>query len=131
MRLGEILGTRGPIHVHMDNKAAQDIAKAKGLTQKEKHLEVCDTYIHILREQGIVKIIKVASKQNCLDVMTKAFGSPREFVHAQNMLFGLSSESAGECCGESSLRPQDVNEYLNGNRMSMDIQVLTEQGTPP
>ncbi len=103
MRLGEILGTRGPIRVHMDNKAARDVAKVKGLTQKVKHLEVLDTYICILREQDIVKIVNVALSQNCSDVMTKAFGSPREFLHTRNMLFGLSSKSAGERCGESSL----------------------------
>ncbi len=131
MRLGEILGTRGPIHVYMDNKAACNIAKAKGLTQKVKHLEVCDAYICILREQGIIKIVKVASNQNHLDIMTKAFGSPKEFVHVQNMLFRLSSKSAGECCGESSLQPQDVNKHPSRNQMSMDIQAPTEQGTPP
>lgn len=131
LRLGEILGTRGPIRVHMDNKAARDIAEAKGLTRKVKHLEVRDAYIRILRERGIIKIVKVASNQNRSDVMTKAFGSPRDFVHARNMLFGLSSESAGECCGESSSRPQDVNEHPNGNRMSTDIRAPTEQGTPP
>jgi hypothetical protein len=87
LRLGEILGTRGPIRMHMDNKVAHNITEAKGLTQKVKHLEVCDTYIHILREQGIIKIIKVASNQNHLDIMTKAFGSPRDFMHVQNMLF--------------------------------------------
>jgi hypothetical protein len=102
LRLGEILGTRGPIRVHMDNKAAHNITEAKGLTRKVKHLEVRDAYIHILRERGIVKIVKVALNQNCSDIMTKAFGSPREFVHARNMLFRLSCESAGECCGESS-----------------------------
>ncbi len=81
--------------MHMDNKAACNIANAKGLTWKVKHLEVFDAYICILREQGIVKIVKVALNQNCPDVMTKAFGSPRDFVHVWNMLFGLSSESAG------------------------------------
>jgi hypothetical protein len=101
--------------MHMDNKAAHDIAEAKGLTWKVKHLEVHDAYIHRLRERGIVKIIKVALNQNRSDVMTKAFGSPRDFVHMRNMLFGLSSKSAGECCGESSSQPQDVNEYPNRN----------------
>ncbi len=106
---------QGPIRVHMENKVARNIAEAKGLTWKVKHLEVCDAYICILREQGIVKIVKVASNQNRLDVMTKAFGSPRDFMHMWNMLFGLNSKSVGECCGESSLQPQDVNEHLNGN----------------
>ena len=50
MRLGEILGTKGPIRVHMDNKVARDIAEVKGLTCKVKHLEVRDAYICILRE---------------------------------------------------------------------------------
>ncbi len=117
--------------MHIDNKAARDIANAKGLTRKVKHLEVRDAYIRILRERGIVKIVKVASNQNRSDVMTKAFGSPRDFVHTRNMLFGLSSKSAGECCGESSLQPQDVNEHPNGIRTSTDIRAPTEQGTPP
>jgi hypothetical protein len=81
--------------MHMDNKAAHNITKAKRLTWKVKHLEVCDAYICILKEQGAVKIIKVASKQNHLDIMTKGFGSPRDFVHEWNMLFGESSKSAG------------------------------------
>jgi hypothetical protein len=111
LRLGEILGTRGPIRVHMDNKAARDIAKAKGLTRKVKHLEVRDAYIRILRERGIVKIVKVASNQNRSDVMTKAFGSPRDFVHARNMLFGLSSESAGGSVVEN--HPRDLRMSTN------------------
>jgi hypothetical protein len=37
----------------------------------------------------------------------------------------------GQCCGESSSPPQDVNEHPNRIQMSMDIQVPTEQGTPP
>ena len=47
--------------MHMDNKVACDIAKAKGLTCKVKHLEVQDAYIRILRERGIMKIIVALS----------------------------------------------------------------------
>ncbi len=43
----------------------------------------------------------------------------------------LHNDNIIPCCGESSLRPQDVNEYPNGNQTSTDIRVLTEQGTPP
>ena len=128
LRLGEILGTKGPIRVHMDNKAACDIAEAKRLTCKVKHLEVQDAYIRILRERGIVKIVKVASSQNRSDVMTKVFGSPGDFIHARNMLLGLSSESAGECCGETSSRIRDVQRHLNVDWTSMDIFTPTERG---
>ena len=112
----------------MDNKVAHDIAEAKGLTCKVKHLEVRDAYIRILRERGIVKIVKVASSQNRSDVMTKAFGSPGDFIHMENMLLGLSSESVGECCGETSSHIRDVQRHPNMDHTSMDIHTLTERG---
>ena len=40
LRLGEIIGTKGPLRLHMDNKAAHDIAESKGLTRRVKHLEI-------------------------------------------------------------------------------------------
>lgn len=129
LRLGETLGTKGPIRVHMDNKAARDIADGKGLTRKVKHLEVRDAYIRILRERGVVQIVKVASSQNRADVLTKAFGSPGDFIHARNMLFSLGSESAGECCNESSSRIKDVREHPTESRTSSDIRKATERET--
>ena len=100
LRLGEILGTSGPLRMHMDNKAARDIAESKGLTRRVKHLEIRDAYIRILRERGVVTILQVRSEDNRADVLTKAFGSPATFVNARDNLFSsLNSESAGECQG--------------------------------
>ena len=109
LRLGEVMGTVGPIRVHIDNKAAIDIANAKGLTRRVKHIEIRDAYIRILRERGIVEVIQVPSLQNRSDVLTKAFSGPDAFIHARNMLMNMSierRESAGECCDTSSSRVQ-------------------------
>ncbi len=45
LRLGEIMGTRGPIRVHIDNKAMIDIANSKGLPRHVKHIKIRDAYI--------------------------------------------------------------------------------------
>lgn len=110
LRLCEILGTKGPIKVHIDNKAVIDIANSKGLTRRVKHIEIRDAYIRILRERGIVEVIQVPSSQNRSDLLTKAFQNPGTFIHARNMLFGSEAshhEAAGECCGETSSRRTD------------------------
>jgi len=112
LRLGEIMGTTGPIRVHIDNKAAIDIANAKGLTRRVKHIEIRDAYIRILRERGIVEIIQVPSLRNRSDVLTKAFNGPNAFVHARHMLMESppmeEREAAGECCDTSS----SLREYV-------------------
>src|SRR6185312_4739216 len=103
LRLGEIIGTKGPLQLHMDNKAARDIAESKGLTRRVKHLEIRDAYVRILRERGVIRIIQVKSEENRADVLTKAFGSPGAFAIARGNVFAIgsmSSESAGECYGE-------------------------------
>jgi len=111
LHLREIMGTTAPIRVHIDNKAAIDIANAKGLTRRVKHIEIRDAYIRRLRERGIVEIIQVPSLQNRSDVLTKAFSGPVAFIHAWNMLFnGMIHErgSAGECCDTSSTNAQNI-----------------------
>jgi hypothetical protein len=96
LRLGEILGTGGPLRMHMDNKAARNIAESKGLTRRVKHLEIRDAYIRILRERGVVTILQVQSDNNQADVLTKAFGLPAVFTNARDNLFSsLHSKSAG------------------------------------
>ena len=64
LRLGEIMGTKGPIQVHVDNKVVINIANAKGLTRRVKHIEIRDAYIRILRECGVVKVSHIPSLQN-------------------------------------------------------------------
>ena len=48
LRLREIIGLKGPLHLHMDNKVACDIAESKVLTRQVKHLEICYAYMRIL-----------------------------------------------------------------------------------
>src|SRR6185312_2381431 len=103
LRLGEIIGTKGPLQFHMDNKAACDIAESKGLTRRVKHLEIRDAYVRILQECGVIWIIQVKSEENCADILTKAFGSPGAFAIARGNVFvigSMNSESAGECYGD-------------------------------
>ena len=103
MRLGEIIRMKGPLQLHMDNKAAHDIAESKGLTRRVKHLEIRDAYVRILRECGVIRIIQVKSEENCADILTKVFGSPGAFAIACGNVFAIgsmSSESVGECYGD-------------------------------
>ena len=105
MRLREIMGTTGPICVYIDNKAAIDIANAKGLTQRVKHIEIRDAYICILRERGVVEVVHIPSLKNCADVLTKAFSGPETFIHARSMLMELTGEkrdAVGKCWDTSS-----------------------------
>ena len=105
LRLGEVIGTKAPIRMYIDNKAAIDIANSKGLTRQVKHIEIRDAYVRILRERGVVSITHVMSNRNRSDVLTKAFQNPGAFIHMRNMLFRQDLEclqAAGECCGETS-----------------------------
>ncbi len=52
-------------------------------------------------------------------------------THSKYRRWLFNFDDAINCCGESSLRPQDVNKYPNGNRTSTDIRAPTDQGTPP
>jgi hypothetical protein len=115
LRLGEIMGTRRPIRVHIDNKAMINIANSKGLTRRVKHIKICDAYIQVLQERGIVEVIQVPSNQNRSDLLTKAFQNPGTFVHAWNTLFGMEAsqhKAAGECCGKTSLCLSDFIGHL-------------------
>src|SRR6185312_6380860 len=105
LRLGEVMGTSVLILVHINNKAAINIANVKGLTRRVKHIEIRDAYIRILRERRIMEIIQIPSIQNRSDVLTKAFSGPDAFIHARNMLLNMAIQkrkSAGECCDTSS-----------------------------
>ena len=105
LRLGEVIGTKAPIQMYIDNKAAIDIANSKGLTRQVKHIEICDAYVQILQERGVVSITHMMSNRNRSDVLTKAFQNLGAFVHARNMLFRQDSEcpqAVGECCSKTS-----------------------------
>jgi hypothetical protein len=45
--LGKVMGTTGPIVVHIENKAAIDIGNVKGLTQRVQHIKNHDASIHL------------------------------------------------------------------------------------
>jgi hypothetical protein len=104
LQLGEILGKKGPLQIHNDNKVALNITESKGFTRRVKHLEIHDACICIFRERGIVTILQVQLDDNHADILMKAFQSPAAFMNAEDNLFSpLSSKPAGECCGITSL----------------------------
>ena len=96
--VGEDIGVINGIVMFIDNKAAVDIANAKGLTRRVKHIEIRDAFIRVMQERGTITIQQIPSLENRADVFTKAFGSPATYVHARDTaLRPLDCESAGEC----------------------------------
>nr|GEW98981.1 hypothetical protein [Tanacetum cinerariifolium] len=67
-----------PAELYCDNKAAMQIAANPVIHEKTKHF---DLDIHFIREKvcsGLIKTVKVESKDNVVDILTKALGS---FLH--------------------------------------------------
>ena len=86
---------------YIDNKAAVDIANAKGLTRRVHHIEIRDAYIRTMRERGSVIIHQISSEENRADLFTKPFGSPSAYIHARDITMMRKHPdcaSAGECC---------------------------------
>nr|GEY17108.1 ribonuclease H-like domain-containing protein [Tanacetum cinerariifolium] len=64
-----------PAKLYCDNKAAMQIAANPVMHEKTKHF---DLDVHFIREKvcsGLIKTVKVESKDNVADILTKAFGS--------------------------------------------------------
>nr|GEW28594.1 ribonuclease H-like domain-containing protein [Tanacetum cinerariifolium] len=64
-----------PAELYCDNKAAMQIAANPVMHEKTKHF---DLDVHFIREKicsGLIKTVKVESKDNVADILTKALGS--------------------------------------------------------
>nr|GEU60368.1 ribonuclease H-like domain-containing protein [Tanacetum cinerariifolium] len=63
-----------PAELYCDNKAAMQIAANPVMHEKTKHFNLD---VHFIREKvcsGFIKTVKVESKDNAADILTKAFG---------------------------------------------------------
>lgn len=61
-----------PIKLYEDNAGAVAIAKYGNFTKNSKHIEVQYHYINENYEKGIIDIIKIESKHNLADMLTKS-----------------------------------------------------------
>nr|GFA31504.1 ribonuclease H-like domain-containing protein [Tanacetum cinerariifolium] len=64
-----------PAELYCNNKAALKIAANPVIHEKTKHF---DLDVHFIREKvcsGLIKTVKVESKDNLADILTKALGS--------------------------------------------------------
>ncbi|GKD50303.1 ribonuclease H-like domain-containing protein [Tanacetum coccineum] len=64
-----------PANLYCDNKSAIQIAANPVMHEKTKHF---DLDVHLIREKvssGLIKTVKVDSRENVADILTKALGS--------------------------------------------------------
>ncbi|GJZ38593.1 ribonuclease H-like domain-containing protein [Tanacetum coccineum] len=64
-----------PVSLYCDNKSAIQIAANPVMHEKTKHFDID---VHLVREKvssGLIKTVKVDSKNNLADILTKALGS--------------------------------------------------------
>ena len=107
--VGKSMGVHNPINMYIDNKAAVDIANAKGLTQHVRHIKIRDAYICTMRKRGSVIIHQISSEENHADLFTKPFGSLSAYIHARDITMMRKHPdcmSVGECCdSDKNLNP--------------------------
>ena len=74
-----------PIKIFEDNSGAVAIAKFGNFTKNSKHIEIQFHYVNEHYQNKIIDIIKVESKENLADVLTKALDS-KIFIENRNKL---------------------------------------------
>ena len=63
-----------PIKMYEDNSGAVAIAKYGNFTKNSKHVEVQYHYVNENCENGVIDVIKIDSKNNLADLLTKSQG---------------------------------------------------------
>ena len=74
-----------PVELYCDNKAAIQIAANPVMHEKTKHFDID---VHLIREKissGLIKTVKVDSKDQTADVLTKALGSVQHNVMVKKL----------------------------------------------
>lgn len=68
------LNIENPIKIYEDNSGASAIAKFGIITKNSKYIKVHYRFVNECYDNGFIEIIKVESKNNVADVLTKALG---------------------------------------------------------
>jgi hypothetical protein len=74
-----------------DNLPAINLAINQNPKGRTKHFNVKVKFISVLLEQGIFKIRKVDSRNNCADMMTKPLGRITFFQHRSSAMTDIIS----------------------------------------
>ena len=61
----------GPTPIHVDNSGAISLSRSHIISKYSKHIETRAHFVREKTESGEVQLIKVASKENIADVLTK------------------------------------------------------------
>lgn len=74
-----------PVKLCCDNKSAMQIASNLVMREKTKHFDID---VHLIREKvasGLIETLKVGSKEQTADVLTKALGSAQHVVMVKKL----------------------------------------------
>ncbi len=74
-----------PIKIFEDKSGAIAIAKFGNFTKNSKHIEIQFHYVNQHYQNEVTDIVKVESKENLFDILTKALDS-KFFIENRNKL---------------------------------------------
>ena len=69
--------------LEMDNKGAVDLANGWSIGGRTRHMEVRQNFLRELKEQGLLKVVWIASTENAADLYTKNLPGPTFDKHAK------------------------------------------------
>ncbi len=81
------LGIDASIKIHVDNKAAIDIAHNPKFHNRTKHIDVQYHFVRDHIEKGSFKVEKVKSTDNTADLLTKLFSRVHHEKHVRGLGF--------------------------------------------
>ena len=73
--LTELGFKQGPITIYVDNKGAIELATQRKTNMRTKHIDIRYHWIREKVEQGIIRLVHVASAHNIADLLTKIVGA--------------------------------------------------------
>ena len=79
------LEIKTPVKVYEDNSGAIQIAQNGNLTKNSKHIEIHYSYVHDLTNKNEINVIKIKSKNNLADILTKSL-CKQQFVKLRTLL---------------------------------------------
>ena len=88
MRVLESLGLKvaKPMVLRMDNKGAKDLVNSWNVTGRTRHVAVRQCFLQELKEDGIIRVEWISTKENEADLFTKNLGGPTFEKHARKFV---------------------------------------------